>query len=73
MDRGLRDVLNDPKHSAALATRKALDLMGGPHFVAGVVEFGAGVYDILYRHHKMIRMIQTVCSYDIFLFWMILM
>eukprot|EP00434_Breviolum_minutum_P014282 symbB.v1.2.012590.t1/scaffold871.1/size156202/3 len=25
----VRDVLNDPKHSAALATHKALDLMGG--------------------------------------------
>lgn len=28
---GLTDVLHDPKHSAALATHKALDLMGGAH------------------------------------------
>ena len=48
--RGLRDVLNDPKHSAALATHKALDLMGG---APRNVEVLGGVwsrffFDILY-------------------------
>lgn len=35
---GLQDVVNDPKHSAALATHKALDLMGGVTVRQTVVE-----------------------------------
>lgn len=37
---GLQDVVNDPKHSAALATHKALDLMGGPGRRGRLVEDG---------------------------------
>ena len=47
MHRGLRDVLNDPKHSAALATHKALDLMGGPQNGRGGLNLERG-YMIYY-------------------------
>jgi len=61
-------VLNDPKHSAALATHKALDLMGGAPRNAEVLGrvWSRFFFSTYYRHHKLIycTLFQIVSHYD---------